>query len=38
VRGGMFFGIVAVLSGVGVWRIVMIGTKSSEPGTITEAQ
>ena len=38
VRGGMFFGIIALLSGVGVWRIVMIGTKSSEPGTITEAQ
>ena len=38
VRGGIFFGIIAVLSGVGVWRIVMIGTNSSEPGTITEAQ
>lgn len=37
VRGGIFFGIVAVLSGVGVWRIVIIGTKSSDQGTITEA-
>ena len=37
VRGGIFFGIIAVLSGVGVWRIVMIGTKSSDLGTITEA-
>ena len=37
VRGGIFFGIIAVLSGVGVWRIVMIGTKASEQGTITEA-
>lgn len=37
VRGGIFFGIIAVLSGVGVWRIVMIGTESSEQGTITEA-
>jgi hypothetical protein len=37
VRGGIFFGIIAVLSGVGVWRIVMIGTKSSEPGTTAEA-
>lgn len=37
VRGGIFFGIIALLSGVGVWRIVMIGTKSSDLGTITEA-
>jgi hypothetical protein len=37
VRGGIFFGIIAVLSGVGVWRIVMIGTKSSAQGTVTEA-
>jgi len=36
VRGGIFFGMVAVLSGVGVWRIVMIGAKSSGQGTITE--
>jgi hypothetical protein len=37
VRGGLFFGIIAVLSGVGVWRIVRIGTKSSEQGTTAEA-
>ncbi len=37
IRGGIFFGIVAVISGVGVWRIVMIGTKSGEQGTVTEA-
>ena len=36
VRGGIFFGMVTVLSGVGVWRIVMIGAKSSDQGTITE--
>jgi hypothetical protein len=28
VRGGLFFGLIAVLSGVGVWRIVKIGKKS----------
>jgi hypothetical protein len=37
VRGGIFFGIIAVLSGVGVWRIVMIGTNASAQGTETEA-
>ena len=37
VRGGIFFGIIAVVSGVGVWRIVMIGTESGVSGTITEA-
>ena len=37
VRGGIFFGIIAVVSGVGVWRIVMIGSKSSEQGTTAEA-
>jgi hypothetical protein len=37
VRGGIFFGMITVLSGVGVWRIVMIGKKSSDLGTITEA-
>lgn len=37
VRGGIFFGIIAVLSGVGVWRIVMIGTKTSEQRATTEA-
>ena len=29
-RGGIFFGIIVMLSGVGVWRLVMIGTKSVE--------
>ena len=37
VRGGIFFGLIAVLSGVGVWRIVMIGSKSSEQRTTSEA-
>jgi hypothetical protein len=37
VRGGIFFGIIALISGVGVWRIVMIGTKTSAQGNITEA-
>jgi len=30
-RGGLFFGIVSVISGVGVWRLLLIGTKSGEP-------
>ncbi len=37
VRGGIFFGIIAVIAGVGVWRIVRIGTRSSVQGTTTEA-
>ena len=37
VRGGIFFGIITVVSGVGVWRIVTIGTVSSAQGTVTEA-
>jgi hypothetical protein len=37
VRGGIFFGIIAVLSGVGVWRIVKIGSKSGDQGTVSEA-
>ena len=36
VRGGIFFGIIAVLSGVGLWRIVMLGAKSSDLGTIKD--
>ncbi len=37
VRGGMFFGIIVVLSGVGVWRLVMLGTKPGKQRTITES-
>jgi len=37
VRGGIFFGIITVLSGVGVRRIVMIGITSSALETITES-
>ena len=33
VRGGIFFGIIVVLSGVGVWRMLMAGTKSSDSRT-----
>jgi hypothetical protein len=37
VRGGIFFGIIVVIAGVGVWRIVRIGTKSSAQETVAES-
>ncbi len=37
VRGGIFFGIIVMLAGVGVWRLVMIGTKSVEQEQAAES-
>ncbi len=38
VRGGILFGVIAVVAGVGLWRLIKIGSGSVEQGTAADPE